>query len=171
MQNWHISFPKIYLLGNPKVTYIYVTFKLPIMQQEVKQVWHFSQSPEEVWEYLTKPELIEQWLTQTDFQPTVGHKFRFINKSGKIVYCEVLDVNPFTRLSYTWQFPSATDGKRCDSTIVWTLTPKGQGTELQLVHNGFVTTEDLVGHTKGWNTCLQRFTELIQQTNHANTKL
>ncbi len=49
------------------------------MQKEIKHTWHFSQSPQEVWEYLTKPELMEQWLGKTDFQPIVGHKFRFIS--------------------------------------------------------------------------------------------
>ena len=47
------------------------------MQKEIKQTWHFEQSPQEVWEYLTKPELIEQWLMKTDFQPILGFKFRF----------------------------------------------------------------------------------------------
>src|SRR6266550_2474446 len=68
------------LFGNFKVTYICVTFKLPIMQKEIKQTWHFNQSPQTVWEYLTKPELIEQWLGKTDFQPLVGHKFSIIGK-------------------------------------------------------------------------------------------
>ena len=54
------------------------------MQKEIKQSRHFNQSPQEVWEYLTKPELIEQWLGKTDFQPVVGHKFRFISPYGNI---------------------------------------------------------------------------------------
>ncbi|HET9824031.1 MAG TPA: SRPBCC domain-containing protein, partial [Chitinophagaceae bacterium] len=68
------------------------------MPKEIKQTWFFRQSPREVWEYLTKPELIEQWLMKNDFQPIVGHKFRFtfIPKKDSeyegTVHCEVLEV-------------------------------------------------------------------------------
>ncbi len=131
------------------------------MQNEIKQVWQFNQTPQEVWEYLTKPELIEQWFAKTDFQPIVGNKFRFTDKSGKIIYCEVLEVKPFTKLSYLWQFPSAKDNKLLDSKVVWTLTPKEQGTELQLVHHGFILLEDYNAHNNGWARLGNRFVELL----------
>ena len=149
------------MFGNFKVTYICVTQKLRIMQNEIKHTWHFNQSPQEVWECLTRPELIEQWLTKTDFQPIAGHKFHFSDKSGKIVYCEVLKVEPFTRLSYSWQYPSAKDNKRFDSKVEWILIPKDQGTELQLVHSGFTALEDFTAHNNGWTTCGNRFIELL----------
>jgi len=79
------------------------------MQQEIKQTWHFNQSPQEVWKYLTIPELLEQWLGKTDFQPIAGHKFRFIGRQGSEIDCEVLEVKPFTKLSYSWQRTSAKD--------------------------------------------------------------
>ena len=131
------------------------------MQKEIKHTWHFSQSPQEVWEYLTKPELIEEWLGKTDFQPIVGRKFRFISPYGNDSYCEVLEVKPFTKLSYSWQKNSAKDGKSFNSKIVWTLTPKEHGTELQLVHNGFTALEDFVAHENGWNICHKQFEELL----------
>lgn len=132
------------------------------MQKDIRQTWFFSQSPQEVWEYLTRPELIELWLSKTDFQPAAGHKFHFADKSGKIIYCRVLEVDPFTRLSYSWQYPSAGDGGRVDSTVVWTLIPKDSGTELQLQHDGFTFLEDLTAHSNGWNTCLTRFEGLLK---------
>ena len=138
------------------------------MQKEIKHTWFFNQSPQEVWEYLTKPELLEQWLMKTDFQPIVGHKFRFIhvpkNESNYdgIVHCEVLEVNPVTKLSYSWK-GNTKDGKRTfNSNVVWTLIPKENGTELQLQHNGFTLLEDFISHNNGWNTCLKRFEELLK---------
>jgi uncharacterized protein YndB with AHSA1/START domain len=131
------------------------------MEKEVKQTWFFKQSPKEVWKYLTTPELIAQWLTENDFAPKAGHKFQFKHRSGKIVYCEVKEVEPFTKLIYTWKFPSAVDGKAVDSKIEWTLVQKENGTELHLLHNGFTFLEDVTGHTKGWNICIDKFTELI----------
>ena len=91
------------------------------MQKEIKQTWHFNQSPQEVWEYLTRPELIEQWLMKTDFQPIVGHKFRFIggcnDEGNTAAYCEVLEVRPFTKLSYSW------NGNTKDSSTALTEYP------------------------------------------------
>jgi len=151
------------LFGNLKVTYICVTFKLHIMEKEIKQMWHFRQSPQEIWEYLTRPELMEQWLMKSDFQPIVGHKFRFTfvskpesNYEG-IVHCEVLEVKPFTKLSYTWNGRTLDKNREYNSTVVWTLIPKDNGTELLLQHNGFEVLEDILTHTNGWNTCLKRF--------------
>jgi uncharacterized protein YndB with AHSA1/START domain len=131
------------------------------MKEEIKQTWFFKQSPQEVWEYLTKPELIEQWLGKTDFQPIVEHKFRFISPYGNDSYCEVLEVKPFTKLSYSWQKNSAKDNKPFTSKVAWTLVPKENGTQLQIVHNGFAALEDLVAHENGWNTCKKQFEELL----------
>lgn len=131
------------------------------MQKEIKHTWHFNQSPQEVWAYLTQPELLEQWLMESDFKPIVGHKFRFSSKSGCINYCEVLEVKPFTKLSYSWQYASKNDNKRLDSTVVWTLVPKGNRTELELVHNDFSALEDYIAHNNGWTTLGNRFVELL----------
>lgn len=131
------------------------------MQKEIKQSWAFKQSQQEVWEYLTKPELLEQWFEKTDFKPVPGHKFRVDGKRGCIIHCEVLEVKPFTRLSYSWQFTSEVDHKLFDSLVVWTLVPKENGTELQLVHNGFTMLEDYTGHNTGWTKLVNRMVELL----------
>ena len=132
------------------------------MENEIRQTRHFNQPPQEVWDYLTKPELIEQWLGKTDFKPVTGHKFRFISPYGNDSYCEVLEVKPFTRLAYSWQKNSAKDHKLFNSTVVWTLIPKENGTELQLVHNGFTAVEDVIAHTNGWNICLKKIEEIVK---------
>ncbi len=131
------------------------------MQNEIKQTWHFNQSPQEVWEYLTKPELLEQWLMKSDFQPIPGHKFCFTSPHGMEHYCEVLEIKPFTKLSYSWQRKSAKDGKPFNSKVLWTLIPKEGGTELQLVHNGFAALEDYTQHNKGWAMLVPRMAELL----------
>jgi len=137
------------------------------MEKEIKQTWHFKQSPREVWEYLTKPELIEQWLMKNDFQPIVGHKFRFSFTSKPEgtyrdgVDCEVLEVTPFTKLSYSWNGGIKDGSRTFNSVVVWTLVPKGNETELQLQHNGFTVLEDILTHTDGWKGCLKRLEEAI----------
>jgi uncharacterized protein YndB with AHSA1/START domain len=137
------------------------------MQHEIIQINHFNQSPQEVWENLTRPELLEQWLGKTDFLPVVGHKFRFISPYGNDSICEVLEVKPFTRFSYTCQKNSSKDDQPFHSTIVWTLVPKENGTELQLLHNGFTFPEDYEAHNNGWNACLETFGDLLKTRDHA----
>lgn len=137
------------------------------MQKDIIQSWFFQQQPGDVWEYLTKPELIEQWLMKTDFQPIKGHKFRFTHtpkpdsKYEGIVYCEVLEVKPFARLSYSWNGRTQDKSRSFNSTVEWTLIPKDNGTELRLRHSGFEVLEDMLNHSSGWNSCLKRLEEHI----------
>jgi uncharacterized protein YndB with AHSA1/START domain len=67
----------------------------------------------------------------------------------------VLEVKPFTKLIYSWLYNSA------NTKVEWTLVPKGNGTELQLVHSGFVILEDLNLHNGGWISCGNKLTGLL----------
>ena len=132
------------------------------MQKDIKHTWHFNQSPEIVWAYLTQPDLLEQWLGQSDFQPIKGHKFRITGKQGSKIYCEVLEVNRSTKLSYSWQAKSANSDELFNSTVVWTLIRKENGTELQLLHTGFITLEDFTAHNTGWTILGDQLVELLK---------
>jgi len=132
------------------------------MKKQIQLSWHFNQSPEEVWEYLTQPELMEQWLMKSNFVPVVGHKFQFTfnPKPGSPYHgevdCEVLEVMPITRLSYTWNGRMLDGSRSFNSVIVWTLVPQADGVSLQLEHDGFTVLEDIIAHTSGWNSCQAR---------------
>src|SRR5579863_4563964 len=116
------------------------------MQRDLLIKWHFPHPPEKVWECLTNPQLIEQWLMKNDFKPIVGHKFQFhtrpIPKMGfdGIVNCEVLEITPGQKLVYTWKGGPKPGVVELDTVLIWTLTEKGEGTEIILEHKGF----------KGW---------------------
>src|SRR6201996_5650417 len=120
------------------------------MQGEIKQTWVFSRGVQEVWDYLTKPELLELWLAKMDFHPAVGHRFQLDGKDGCLIECEVVEVQPLKKLSYSWRTTSKKDDRPFDSLVVWTLVPHTDGTELRLVHSGFVANEDHMAHTAGW---------------------
>lgn len=128
------------------------------MATEIKHTWYFNQPPQEIWEYLTVPHLLGQWLMECDFQPTVGHKFRFT--CSNVTDCEVLEVKPYSRLVYSWQAPSVKGGKVFTSTVTWTLIPTADGTQLQLVHSGFSLLVDLLGHEQGWIACGNKLIQL-----------
>lgn len=91
----------------------------------------------------TVSELLEQWLMKNTFQPVVGHKFNFYTKPipkmgfDGIVYCEVLEVVPCKKLVYTWKGGSSPENLTLDTILIWTLTPREDGTDLLLEHKGF----------------------------------
>jgi uncharacterized protein YndB with AHSA1/START domain len=132
------------------------------MPSEIRQTWRFSQSQEEVWEYLTRPELLELWLAKMDFQPVLGHRFSLQGKDDSLIDCEVVEVRPFSRLAYSWRTASRVDGKSFDSMVLWTLVPDADGTELRLVHNGFVQADDHAGHHSGWTFCVGRMAAMLK---------
>jgi uncharacterized protein YndB with AHSA1/START domain len=140
------------------------------MEKQIQQTWFFNQPPKEVWEYLTKPELIEQWLMKTNFEPVLGQKFQFTfaakpgSKYAGVVNCEVLEIEPFSKLSYSWDGQLQDKSRHYNSIVMWTLIPKNNGTELQLEHNGFAVLEDILNHTGGWKSCVQKL------ENHINAK-
>jgi len=73
----------------------------------------------------------------------------------------VLEVKPFTKLSYSWNGRTQDKSRGFNSAVEWTLVPKDNGTELQLQHNGFEILEDILNHTNGWNSCLKKLEEQI----------
>jgi uncharacterized protein YndB with AHSA1/START domain len=139
------------------------------MQKDVLQTWFFNQPSVEVWKYLTEPELIGHWLMKNDFKPLVGHKFQFINNSKIDAYCQVLEIVPHKRLSYSWRKGPTEKEITVDSVVTWTLTDKDGGTELLLQHNGFTLLDDSIKHDKGWNYCLSRMAALLNPSSDATT--
>lgn len=137
------------------------------MEKKIAQTWFFKQPPHKVWEYLTKPELMEQWLMKTDFKPVKGQKFTFTftakpeAKYLGVVECEVLEIKPFSTLSYSWNGSTQDLSRKYNSVVVWTLTEKGNGTELHLNHEGFEVMEDILTHTSGWNSCVVKMEKLL----------
>jgi uncharacterized protein YndB with AHSA1/START domain len=140
------------------------------MNKTIKHSFHFQHSPEIVWDYLTKPELLEQWLMKNDIKPIVGHKFQFVSNPAPAIqfdgmaYCEIVEIQPFVRLSYTWESGPGNGKIILDSIVVWTLTPKDGGTELLLEHSGFKGGEDDLYFTamhSGWEKRVNTAIRLI----------
>src|SRR5690348_1510599 len=97
------------------------------MKRTVTLEQTYDYPPARVWQALTNPEAIREWLMENDFQPKVGHKFRFRAKptggwSG-IVECEVLTVEEPKKLAYSWRGRSdkAPEKLMLNSTVTWTL--------------------------------------------------
>lgn len=109
--------------------------------------------PEKIWRALTEGSLIKEWLMDNDFEPVVGHKFKFrstpVPNWNGVIESEVQVVEPNKRLSYTW----GTLGM--ESVVVWTLVATSGGTLVRMEHSGFRDDQEAAykGATYGW----QRF--------------
>lgn len=95
----------------------------------------FPHPPEKLWRALTENQLLAQWLMENDFEPAVGHKFKFRSQPmpqwDGIIECEVLALEPLKRLSYTW------GALGLESVVLFTLTPAEGGTHLRMEQSGF----------------------------------
>src|SRR6202046_4847304 len=141
------------------------------MATSIKHQLFFQHPPEAVWEYLTNAQLMELWLMKNDFQPVVGHEFTFranpvpsLDFDG-IVYCKVLEIVPFKKLSYSWKLGPGDGTVNVDSIVRWELQQKDNGTELLLDHGDFKILENagiFNAMTKGW---LENMHKIAQNLN------
>ncbi|MGX5817719.1 SRPBCC family protein [Chitinophaga lutea] len=141
------------------------------MERTIRHEWFYPHRPNVVWEYLTDPILLQEWLMPNDFQPRVGHEFKFktlpkprFGFDGNI-YCQVLEVVPSERLTYSWK--GGWGGKiTLDSKVTWTLTAKDDGTLLLLEHSGFQGMKNIFSFlvmNKGWVKIIKRLLSVIQK--------
>jgi len=153
-------------------------FKVTYMAKIIKHQLFYPHPPEVVWGYLTDPELLSQWLMKSDFKPVVGHEFRFTTKPmpdmnfDGIFHCKVLEVTPFSNLSYSWRF-GPDESSLTDSVVNWTLTEKDNGTELLLIHNGFNGTNFMAmfnSMSEGWGQHIQKILKLANEANNGTAK-
>jgi uncharacterized protein YndB with AHSA1/START domain len=129
--------------------------------------------PETIWRTLTTSDLISTWLMPNDFVAAIGHRFNFRSRPmgswDGVVDCEVLACEPPCLLRYSWKGGSDSDpakGSRIDTTVTWTLTPVEGGTNLKMVHDGFVLPKDRFafdGMSPGWGRIAERIGTLTAE--------
>ena len=110
--------------------------------------------PEKIWRALTEGALIKEWLMDNDFQPVVGHSFKFrstpVPNWNGIIESQVLVVEPNKKLSYSW------GSLGLESVVTFTLTPTDAGTHVRMEHSGFGSDQDAAykGANYGWQKFL-----------------
>ncbi len=144
------------------------------MTKSIDHTFFFQHQPEAVWEYLTNAELMQQWLMPNNFLPIVGYDFEFRIKPlpqmefDGIVYCKVLELKPYTRLSYSWKLGPGNKEITVDSIVEWTLSAKNNGTELVLHHSGFKEGVNVLlynGMQAGWLQNMQKINQRLNEKN------
>ncbi|HEY9833683.1 MAG TPA: SRPBCC domain-containing protein [Stenomitos sp.] len=132
------------------------------MLRDLKLDVFYPYSPERVWQAITNRRVLAHWLMENDFEPRVGHKFRFQPQPhqgvNEAIHCEVIELDEPRSLSYTWR-----GGLMGKPTIVtWRLVPMEGGTQLLLEHKGFESHALACGTT-------QSVTARSQPTHHEQT--
>jgi uncharacterized protein YndB with AHSA1/START domain len=92
-----------------------------------------------MWKAITDKDEMKQWYFDLkEFRAETGFRFSFMGGSEDKQYlhlCEVTDVIPNKKLSYTWKY----DGYEGESKVIFELFPEGNKTRLKLTHEGLET--------------------------------
>lgn len=131
------------------------------MKTEIALERYYDHPIEAVWTAISEGGAISEWFIQADFKPEVGYPYKFRHEST-VVSGEVLEVEPPTRLVYTWKvgaMPAIT-------TVRWHLTKQGEGTHLLLEHVGFENYEDSAlemfnSSEQGWQTVIEELEQYL----------
>jgi uncharacterized protein YndB with AHSA1/START domain len=120
-----------------------------------------------MWKVLTSGELMGRWMMKPNgFLPERGNRFTFQTTPAGAwdgtIRCEVLDIVPFERFSFSWKGGDAGNtgyGSKLETIVTWTLSDSAGGTRLTLRHSGFEAPRNDVAYEnmgKGWRICLER---------------
>lgn len=126
-------------------------------------------APRKVWRALTDGQLLEKWLIPNDFQPQVGHRFQMRAEPrpgwNGVTTGEVIAIQPFEQLIYTWNTARDGETKTLESTITWTLKTVEGGTLLRMEQSGFRTDEvhAYKGASEAWPGYLVKLEGLLTQ--------
>jgi uncharacterized protein YndB with AHSA1/START domain len=106
----------------------------------------FPHAPELIWKLLTTSELMARWMMKpTGFEPMVGKQFTYTTTPAGgwdgVIHCEVKEVQTNERLVYAWAGGHESNvgyGSPLNTVVTWTLTRVQGGTQLRVVHSGFI---------------------------------
>ena len=123
----------------------------------------FPFPPEKLWRALTQPHLIEEWLMKNDFKPAVGHRFKLRGDWGGVLDCEVLTLEPYNTLSYTWDFKHDDPAFSLRSVVTFTLAPTPRGTLLRMEQEGFRPDQKQAfgGAHAGWKQFFEKLEQVV----------
>lgn len=115
----------------------------------------------------TDPEQLKQWFGPENVKTRelvadarVGGTFRWdiINSEGEEITMrgEFRELQPDKKIVFTWQWEDDEDWENHVSIVTVELDDADGGTELRLTHEQLPNEESRDGHTRGWNSALDK---------------
>jgi uncharacterized protein YndB with AHSA1/START domain len=122
----------------------------------------------------TDPVQMKQWFGPENVQTRdlivdarVGGKFRWdlTNSRGEKMTMrgEYRELQPGKKIVFTWQWEDDEDWKDHISIVTVELDDADGGTELRLTHEQLPNEESREGHTRGWNSALDKLEKLFSK--------
>ncbi|MGH2610506.1 MAG: SRPBCC family protein, partial [Tepidiformaceae bacterium] len=123
----------------------------------IERTIHIDAKPETVYALLSDPDRMAGWSGRSvTMDPRPGGLFRIDYNGFDIMRGEFVELDPPSRVVFTWGWESLADQTRPGaSTVTVTLEPEAGGTRLHLRHEGLAEM-DLQGHGEGWDFFLGR---------------
>ncbi len=126
-------------------------------------------SPQEVFDAWTDPESLKVWFcpgdtmrTEAELDLRVGGQYRIVMHAEKTdyihtgEYCEIL---PAQRLVFTWR---STMTHNEDTLVTVELYPRGDQTELVLIHERLPSADVAASYNAGWLTIVEKFAAYLR---------
>jgi uncharacterized protein YndB with AHSA1/START domain len=138
------------------------------MTNTIRREILIPQPREQVWRAIADSTALAEWMFPNDFEPRVGHRFKFqvppnpkVGFDGLVVHCEVLECNPPSRLAFSWSAAGLVDTR-----VSFQLEPDGEGTRLLFEHSGFDVSQPwgeqaFRGAEFGWAKMLKQLSALV----------
>ena len=122
----------------------------------------------------TDPAQLKQWFGPENVETRdliaeahVGGKFQWdlTNPEGERLTCrgEYRELQPGTKIVFTWQWQDDEDWETHNSVVTVELDDADGGTELRLTHEKLPNKESRDGHTRGWNSALDKLEKFFNR--------
>jgi uncharacterized protein YndB with AHSA1/START domain len=139
---------------------------------EIKRIIHAPRN--RVYAAWTDPAQLREWFgpenVQTDdliVDARVGGKFRWdlTNSEGEKMTCrgEYRELQPNKKIVFTWQWQDDEDWEDRESVVTVELSDRDGGTELRLSHEQLPNEQSRDGHTRGWNSALDKLERFVSK--------
>jgi uncharacterized protein YndB with AHSA1/START domain len=123
---------------------------------------------DDVWGALTDRDELREWFCSNDFEPRVGHEFTLRDKPRMgwdgVMHCEVLALEAPHRLSFSFK-----SSMLKDTTVTFSLSEEGEGTEVVIEHVGFSGFGEFIISRMlkaGWGSMLKTRLPLVLARKH-----
>lgn len=113
--------------------------------------------PETVFSFFTDPERYVRWMgVAASLDPVPGGQFQVTNRDGSITRGAFVEIEPPSRLVFTWGFDGSSEVPPGSTVVTVSLRPEGDQTVLRLVHSGLPSGHWAMMHETGWTKYLGR---------------
>ena len=132
-------------------------------KMDIEKVYELPFPPGQVYAAWVSSDTVVAPATAMDIDPVVGGHYRLIMENPDFTGRNegvFLIVEPGQHVRYTWEWNN--DGEVTEIDVVFNESPTG--TRIVLQHTGFNKAESAEMHSGGWDSYIEGFTALLEQS-------